>query len=96
MSGKTGPVSPFECEGSPQGRGAQGTRGVAAHRLPALRKTKRLTKSGRPHGGLLHQEDSVDDVVVGGLEAVEIGNRSAFVDLVDGGVDQAQFEDFSA
>ena len=36
MSGKTGPVGPFECEGSPQGRGARGTRGPPARRQPAL------------------------------------------------------------
>ena len=58
MSGKTGPVGPFECEGRPgsqiRGRGARGTRGPRARRMPApLQKNRRIRKTGRPHGDLL-------------------------------------------
>jgi len=52
------------------------------------------TETFREQGSLL--QEAVEDVLVDGLEAVEVGDWGALVDLVDGGVDQAQFEDFAA
>jgi hypothetical protein len=46
--------SPFECEGSPQVRGAQGISGLAVRRMLLTP----LKRAGRPHGGLHNQVSS--------------------------------------
>ena len=70
-------------------------RGLLQDRVFAVRGRLRPTGSGiyRPQGALL-QQDPLDDIVVSGVETVEVGDGCTLVDLMNGGINQAQFHNF--